>query len=294
MTTVLARPYRTCGDDRIRPGAWSVSYAGRDLLGPRELDGWDYAADLTVSRRVEVDHDPMMADCDLAPDAVVALVTTWFARGTSTRGVSRPCLVEGTDALNVTTVLPGGELGGMLELTSRLVLLQPGSFGGPLTAHRVGSILWESSPHVIALEGSLARFPISEVDFASHHAFSNGALWALGWDPSDLERPTLGAICLYINSAHPARVDLTGPAPNPTLIDALRVDISRTLIDGALDDPDYDHSEERDGESLGSVLGRLIATTFPGLDTAGVRQLRRSRRSYYESSIQAAIGIGGS
>lgn len=292
MARLRALPHRTAGMHRVSTGPWRVTGSDQTFDNPTVLRGWDYAMDLTIERRITVDSpDRILVDCGLPPGTDVAGVICWHATGTKTRGTSAPLVLTGGDHV-LSVELSGGELAGTLELSVRIVLMDRPVGADAITADRRGAVLWDDPRvHRVVLEGNLPRFPTAVVSFATHPFFAVDALWALGWDPDDLSRPVLGAMCLYINDDHPARRALTDDSDRHDLLAALRLDIARQMLDGALDNPDFDCESAHEDESLGAALAQLQRLVFPDTSTDDVRELRRARRSSYETRIQAVIGL---
>ena len=293
MARLRTLPYRTIQDRRISTGHWVLNAANASIEDPARMEGWDYATDITVEKSLTADPLPeLLEDCGLSSSAKIAAMICWHATGTKTRGVSTPRILTDGE-LGLRAELPGHELSGNLELRTRIVLVDSGGSVGSITASRRGSTLWEDKrPHRVALEGNLSRFPTTVVDFHNHPHFANDALWALGWDPDDLGRPTLGAICLYLNESHPGHKRLVAPQEGEELLNVLRLDVARQMLDGAMENSDFSTDDTHSEDTLGATLAQLQQLVFHGMSTSDVRELRRTRPSTYETTIQSFIRIG--
>jgi hypothetical protein len=165
----------------------------------------------------------------------------------------------------------------------------------PLSPHRPGSILWSDGTSV-ALEGQSARFPVQVVDFERAGIVGGSrAAWFLQWRPTDLEAPTLGSVRLMLNRGHPivARLVNEGAvAPELAAVQsALRHDVARQLIQGALDDPEFDRETNYGPGALGTALQGLIDTTFGNDSLAAIIGLRATSPQDFEARLQAAFHL---
>jgi hypothetical protein len=294
MARVVSPPYRRPAAGRIEADAWMIATGGDLSTQPDRLEHWDYFTQVRVSRKLKVDVAALLADCALSADARLGAVIQWQCSWTGLRGSSRVIDIGGP-RVEVDLVLEGERLGGSLRLDSRVILTHPGSSEAPLAPQRSGSVLW-SDGVTVTLEGETARFPIQVVDFerAGIPGGTEGA-WFLQWSPPDLEAPTLGSLRLLVNRANPlvARLVAEGPVvPELALLQSvLRHDIARQLIQGALDNPEFDRSADYGADALGTALQGLIDSTFGADSLESLRGLRRTSPQDFEVRLQAASRI---
>ena len=174
----------------------------------REVDHWDSATDLQLSRVVTVDADSVRQTCQLGSASALAVTATWHSD--TTRRTGGPAPVElgpntGRLEVPVSLVIPGADVGGTLRLRTRLVLRHPGPGAGVLAPVSVGSVLWTEDQRC-AVEGSAGQFPMAVLDF-TRTVYPDRAAWALSWGAGRLHEPVLGDFRLLLNSAHPTLLD---------------------------------------------------------------------------------------
>jgi hypothetical protein len=138
-------------------------------------------------------------------------------------------------------------------------------------------------------------FPVDLVDFGETGVASPFACWYLDWNPTDLEAATLGSMRLYINSAHDnlqqavaaSETNGTGAA----ITSALRYDVLRQIIEGALASEDFDDQTDYPAGSIGSSMRGAVRIAFGADSVDTVRALRDTARAEFESRIQAAVRL---
>jgi hypothetical protein len=273
-------------------GEW-VIIAGSDVREQADrIRHWDYFTPVTVSRDLEVDVEGVLGDCKLRQTARLGAIIQWHSSSTNLRGTSTVFEI-GHGRVNLSLRLRGEELGGMLRLDCRVILLK-GSSRAPvlLAPQRGASILW-SDGTTIALEGQSARFPIQLVDFErAGVAGGSRAAWFLQWRPTDLDAPTLGSVRLLLNRGHPVVARLVSEgAVAPELVavqSALRHDVARQLIQGALESSEFDRETTYGLGALGTALQGLLDSTFGSDSLDAIRGLRRTSPSDFEARLQAA------
>lgn len=279
--------------DRVHPGVWEFLSGGVWADLPQAVPRWDYATELTFQRRLEIDEDGIRTDCQLPASAVLGVAVTWHATGTNHRGAFPSVDIRnGVSAMMAT--LPGGELGGQLHLRTAVILLEDVKEAGPLSPRRAGSILWTDiiSTH---LEGEGSMFPTEEIDFGRAGIAPATAAWYLDWNPVELHVATLGSVRLYINSGH-EQVRRAAATPNADAVSsaitsAMLYDLFRQLIEGALDNEDFDDNAGYAPGTIGATLRTALRMAFGREPAETVRALRRTSRSDFEARIQAASAI---
>lgn len=268
---------------------WQVSSAThRERPLPAELEGWDFFTNLAIRVRLEASLNEARQDCGLDSSCVLNGLVRWRSSRTGLQGASESLpLVQGTN--NLLLDLDSSELGGRLSL--RVVVTSGKAIDGknPLAPHRTGVILWEEFRSVV-LEGEEERFPVELHDFKGEGLKGPGAAWVLHWDSTDPERSASAAVRLWLNTRHPALEKLIGAELDPVVLSVLKHDVTRQLIERALDTEELADSEWSPG-SLGAALIERVKAVFPGMSLDECRAMRRKSPDDYESRLQNASGL---
>ncbi len=284
-------PYLIPGDQRIDGPTWTVTTGGKRVDGPEPVAGWDYQTVLNVHCALHIDLQGVVEDCELGPQDTIGLVLRWRSTTTNVRGSSRSIEVA-DDRPAVTAEIPGHNIGGRLVLDATLALLTTSATAGDLAPTRPGSILW-NQPHTVVLEGDSDRFPVELKSFSLLGLQGGGAAWVLRWDTTDLEWAAGAALRLWLNSDHPAVKRYLGDPDTDEsrqLMSVLSWDISRQMIEHALDSPEFTTLDWPE-ESLGASLATRLAIMFPGMRPAECRVLRREQPADFESAIQTGTRL---
>lgn len=290
-----AFPFVRPPTDVVRAGPWSrVAADGTEEL-PQELTDWDYDTVLAVSRPVQVDGLRARELSGLSPDAEVALSVRWSSSSSALRGRAWRRELPARDGLELTIdfELEGDELGGVLELTTVLVLLAPGADDGRAAARRPGSVLW-SDQFSVLLQGDAVLFPLAVADF-HELPYPSKAGWYLDVG-DDLEAAALGSILLLANERRDVVVKALAGAGAPTeadrrILSAVRTDVQRTLVERAIVSEDFAEDQEYPVGSLGALLGAVVRATFPSYSLEALRRERASEPALFTTRIQDATDL---
>jgi len=298
MPRVQVLPYLVPHRDRVEPGTWRMRVEALEAEVTELLHYWDPGMPLNLLRRLKVDVDGVRADCQLSPLDRLRLSVVWQSPGTTLRGRG-DCLElrDNSAAVEVELKLQvdGAVLADRIRVETQLVLGNMGTGESPLAPRLPGSVLWRDETSV-QLEGSASRFPVQWVDFRDAGWLPANAGWYLDWDQDDLERPLLGGVRLYINSAHDVvrrAAGATHPLPTERPIrDAMRWDVGRTLILGALTNDEFVSDPGRYAEgSIGSAICSLIGANFPGESLESLRNRLRSDPFQFDCYLQDRLGL---
>jgi hypothetical protein len=295
MKKVQRRPYLTPLRDRVVIDHWEQQLDDRTMpLGDR-LPGWDAGSDIRVRADLFVNVEGIFQDCRLERDAVLRLVLIWESSGTKLRGNGEP--VDFTfnvqsGRLALTAQIDGKLLADSLSVFVKLLFISPGTTQHQLMPKLRGSILLETLPHKVQLEGDGARFPIEVIDFTTTN-FPQQAGWYLAWDPDDLAQPLLGDVRLYVNSRHPqiaaAVSDIRPEAAG--IHEAVRLDLAQTLIRGVLHNPDFLENPDRYAPgTIGAAVRAMIRLYFDGYQLDSVRTLTQ-RPHEFSAFLQEKMKI---
>lgn len=285
---------------RPRHGVFAAPWQQRLPVGveplPRELPYWDYNTDVPLSRALTIDVDAVFEQCGLADDAQVSFVALWRSTGSGLRTLAAREIVGRdwrTAQYELGFTLTGTEVGGTVTLTTQLLLEHPGSSLDPVAPRRPGSVLW-SDERDLRLQGDAARFPMDLVDFRKE-VYPNGAGWHLKIG-RELEAAAMGSILLLINSENKplAQAVARGADPKPVdriVLSAMYADVTRTMIEHALAQPDFDDETDYPDESLGQILRALCRRTFPGEPISELRLRYENSSTMFATDIQGGVRI---
>lgn len=281
---VQRRPYLTPQPDRMQVGIW-MQQLGRQTapLGTR-LPGWDAGTNLDIGTEVLLDLDGIYQDCRLGVNARLRLVAIWESSGTKLRGSS-----EGTDLahtsrsirLPLNVSIDGKQISEALVLTVKLLFISPGRTTHHLVPKLAGSVLLESSPYRVQLEGEGTRFPMEIVDFTTTN-FPPNAGWMFFWDPDDLHQTVLGDVRLYLNSRHPQIAAAAENQPETAGVrEAVRLDLAQIIIRGALTNDEFvQNPDQFAAGSIGAAARAMIRMYFDGYSLESLQTLMRSPHQF--------------
>ena len=295
MKRVQRRPYLTPQPDRILVEQWTQQVGEHFVPLQQRLPGWDAGADLHIRSEVFVNVEGIYQDCRLERDARLRLVLLWESTGTKLRGSGGTVDFTYTGASGTVPLkahIDGKLLADKLSLFVKLLFIHPGSTQHRLVPHTPGSILLETPPYKVQLEGDGARFPIEVIDFTTTH-FPHNAGWFLFWEPEDLDQPLLGDVRLYINSRHPQIASAISDLQPETegIREAVRLDLAQTLIRGALSNEAFVQNPDRYAPgTIGAAVRAMIRLYFEGYQLESVRTLMRSPHSF-SAHLQEKIKI---
>lgn len=294
---VTAVPYLRPDPRLIEAGEWQILGEEPEPL-PELLPHWDYNTDIVIGRTVAIDAAQVRATCLLAASDSLKIVAVWSSPGSFQRGVL--CSHELMPAAGLVHMvlrgtLTGGEIVGSVKIDTFVVLASPLEAAQPLAPSRPGSILWQDSASVL-VEGTGPRFPMGVIDFQDVTWVPNGAAWYLAWNPYDLDQPFLGAVRLFINSAHEQVVQATttpaGDAGAAAIRSAIYFDVGRALLRGGLGNAEFlDQFDSFPRGTTGHAIATLLRTTFPGESPLEIRNQLIERPDYFDSMLQSKLNL---
>jgi hypothetical protein len=287
-------PYRVPDPTRFGTVEWVRIQGETESRLEEYLRDWDPGTNLRVGARLHVDGAGARDDAGLTGDSDVRLAIGWQSRLTSiVGGELGPPLPTDASRMSIDMIIPGREVGGLVEIDLSVVVArsnEPGQF----VAHRAGSILWREV-RKLGLEGDNTRFPVAIVDFAGLAGRNPRSSWYFDWDPQDMSLPVLGGMQLLVNAGHPvvSSAVTTGAEFEGAryVRDAMKLDIARTLIAGALSSSDFSLDVTYEEDSIGAALQGLVRIVFPkrGIDELRIRQNRNP--ADIEADLQAFLGL---
>lgn len=259
-------PFLMASPDRIVAQPWQTEE--RPL--PEALDHWDASATVVVRRLVRVDLGGVCADTALGPASQFAISASAFTAQSRVLVASALFpIIEGE--ATVLMQFDGQNLSGDLALRSRLVVTSPDVVGSDvLSPTRGGAWLWEDS-YSTRLEGSAARFPVTQVPFSST-LYAPGGMWSL--EIGELEQPFLGGVRLWLNSDHPIAAAWADESHvvHTLVSGVLRYDTARALVMKGLTADPRELQASAD-ETVGAAILELIGRCWPGRSLSAIREL---------------------
>ena len=206
MTRIRKPPYLTPSPERCTVGDWILISDESSTLLTNLFPIWEPAVSITTYVPVKIDVLDILEDCNLGLDARLRLGAVWHSSGTVLRGHGDLIdlnLDDSGEELKLGIKVEGVKLAKSIDLSLQLILAEPSSQPKPFAPKLPGSILWQSEPHHVLLEGEGARFPVEVMDFSQTYSpYPNDAAWVLHWDPHNLHQTILGDIRLYFNAKH--------------------------------------------------------------------------------------------
>jgi hypothetical protein len=283
-------PFLRPPGDVVTVGPWSrMTPDGGEPL-PATLVDWDYDTSLSLLRPLAVDALRARRLSGLSEDSALDLSVQWFSSSSALRGRAwRSALpsVDGHESA-IEFELPGGDLGGTLELVTTLILRSPATGSSPAAPSRPGSVLW-SDTHRVVLQGDNTLFPIAPADFHDL-PYPTGAGWYLHID-EDLEAAALGSILLLVNERHEVVMRAVTAASSPSeadrrVLSTLRTDVLRTLVERALTHEDLVDEVDYPAGSLGALLLHVVRHAFPAFSLEALRRERATAPALFSCRIQ--------
>jgi hypothetical protein len=295
MSLIKRLPYLCPSSENISIEDWQISKNGS--IQPLEITmpSWDPAVSIKTFTRISINTEKVFLECGLKHDAKLLLAAVWSSAGTVLRGVGERIILTSkseTQKLTIAVDIEGVLLANWVELSINLVLIDVGSTNNPFAAKYPGSILFRSPIFRLYIQGEGARFPVEVIDFGNTQ-YPNDAAWALFWDPYNLHQTIYGDLRLYINSKHErVREAVSNDKPNNRDIqEAIRFDIARMLIEGALRNEEFiNNPDTYSRDSVGFVIKNMIQNYFPNISLSNLRE-DFSNPQTFEPKLQDRLRI---
>jgi hypothetical protein len=298
MKIATAVPYRRTTVSRIDFSEWLVSSADVPSSLPAVLCGLDYYATLHLRREMIVDVAGIRSDCGLAAHVPIVVAASWSSPGTMLRrSLAKTPITCGNSScvVEVAGIIVGGDVAGVLNLDTTILVASRQDSGDPLSAKHAGSILFQERQSV-QLDMTQSFFPVEIVDFRKGSWANAEAGWRLSWNIFALEQPFLGSVRLLINAAHPKIVHaVCGDRPTSeafAIRSAIYFDTAKTLILGALGSEEFIQCGGMYAEgSCGKVIFSMIEMLFPGDGLGGLAAAATQRPEHFSSDLQGRLRL---
>ncbi|WP_304348806.1 hypothetical protein [Corynebacterium frankenforstense] len=253
-------PYLLPDSEDVHFGDWMLADREDPTPLPAAMPDWVAGTDIAVERTISVDLNAVREDCGLSDDVVLNLSLTWIGRSSKIR---RTLLTtEARDGeMTVSCTLPGEELGGIVDIATRLVVVDPGASPQPGVADMPGATLIKDVVS-IALESDGSMFPVAVVNFVAT-TYPDQASWHLKTS-TDLDANFGATYQVLINEADKKLVKAI-ESSNPTreeqvILDEMYSGVIEVVLEIAL--ALRERGELEDGgygeDTVGAVLTGLL------------------------------------
>lgn len=291
--SAVSRGYRTISERFVKINHVTVQVEGGPSYDdPRYLEDWTYYQGLRVSVALSVDlPGARHATGDAA--GVLGVSIAWACKRTGLRGTSEATPIADQN-LTTSVEIPAGTLRGQVQISPRIILLQPGPTRDKGSPDSRGSLLWQlSDPIVVRLEGVAARMPIMTAPVRGEPFLGQQrAKWKIEVDRSDLDVPVEAAIRVILNEGNDeARLLLEDPHREAAraIEHFLTLDVHRELVRAALhEDTGLDPSRTYPDDSIGALLQLELSLLSEPIDT--LRLLRDDYPARLDTDIQGRLG----
>lgn len=286
------------GEGDVDAQPWTREDRGVRTTLPSGLEDWDYNSRLKLNRLLRVHRGLLEVNTGLEPSDELAVVVTWVSNGSGLRGrLWKRRLAHGGayEDVEIGCELVGRDLGGVLTLILSVVLDAERSRQDVAVARRPGTVLWSDTIEV-SLETSDPLFPLAVESFAALPC-PGGAAWYLDVQ-DDLEAAAMGAVLLLLNKDKPQLVQAAlgvargvGDEQGRLLLEAVRLDVARSLVQIALSDDDFSLEREYETLTLGAALQNLFVGLLGEDDLHSMRMELRDQPALFSARLQSALRL---
>lgn len=298
MSQIKKYPYLTPVPTNILFGEWQLAANGVSEPLGKILANWDPAIILEASINVKLSYAAILKDCGFSNDVRLRILPMWKSEGTFLKGHGEFVDLyslgsQDEQSLDLHINVSGIDVSESIDLWVQLILLESRvKKSNPFSAQLPGSILAQSVPHRVIVEGEGPRFPIEIIDFSNTYYPSNAG-WYFHWDSGDLFQSVLGGVRLYINAKHERVVKAVTAehAEDFDIREAIRYDIARLLINGALSNDEFImNADVFPSGSVGAAVRSMLGVYFPEIDFVQL-QSKIARPELFEADLQERLQI---
>ena len=297
----IAFPYRRARITDVSLGTWQMveDEAAPLVILPPALAEWDAQTRLTVRQSVHVDIKSLLTSTGLPGRSEILVSVVGRDSGTNQTHhlFTRRIDTNGDEAaVELEAKLDGATMGGVLSLTTRLVLGKELRHESRGVAHLPGSILWERQ-HQVVLQGAGAQFPMTIASFtAEGSTLPPHSPWHLNIS-GDMYSAAAGALLLMINEDNKEVTEAFARAQkNPTsahraILHVAQVDTTIRMLTHALSREDFSETADYPDDSLGAACLNLLGRTLGNVDVAGTRAILHEDPTFFFSKVQAGASL---
>jgi hypothetical protein len=257
------------------------------------IEDWDFSTESTLQGEAVINAPELLRSTGLTSLDDILLVAQVDCHATYSRTTSSLFLSPTENfTYKIDVRLEPGQYAGQLSASLHLVLGRELPTSQDITVpSRIGARLASSDVLKLELGTKGPLFPTEALDFAG--SLPSEIPWILNLAYEDLDDAFMGAVRLFINTAHPAGMAALNDAhANSALVrSALRVDIARSLIlKVALQErTTFDLSREFDAESIGHVVNSFCKHQLKA-DLDAIARMIASDPIEFEARLQAGFG----
>jgi hypothetical protein len=293
--TAAIYPYLRPQVECLALGPWqSLGSDGAPTDLPASVVAWDYQTDLHLSRAVRLDSAALRRQAGLPADVTLVCVCEWTASSSLLSGVLDHVEIISPVAHILQGHIAGTDLGGSLTLRTAVIVAADTTDPRPFVASRAGEVLLDDVV-TTRLDGDDAMFPVSVCDFTGA-GIDPRARWCLQ-TPADPYAPVMGGLRLFLNVDDRELVNAAVRAAAPTatqqrLIDEMRHDVTRQLVDLVLLRPDWLEAIPScilEPDTFGASLATVLQTLFPGEPHQTLAAQRVDRPGDFAARLQGAL-----
>lgn len=287
MPKVRFYPHRVAPPTAVEWAEWWIEQHGSLLPMGEKLDGWDYATNVLVGRRVRISVDQFIEATGIGL-ADVDLIAIAECRATQYRTIARVnCSETDRDGnLMVNVRLSPGEFASEVQLGTHLTLAKSRPASVDRAAVWKGARLASSKTETLRLEGDAGRFPTEPAAFSS--LYLPNAPWSLLCTFEELDELFMGAVRLLINTEHPVGKLALDPAGAKQVGPLLRADVVRQLVAEASRRKSGLLASSFEEGSVGDVLSSMTRL-FLGRDLRAATQLYEDEPNQFELLIHERL-----
>lgn len=286
-------PHRTASPACVGWGPWRISTGAEFRTLGGSIEKWDFGTESTLRGEAVIDAPELLRSTGLLSLDDILLVAQVECNSTFIRTTSSQFLSSAEDSIyKIDVCLEPGQYAGQLSASLHLVLGRGLPTPRDITVpSRMGARLASSDVLKLELGTSGSLFPTEALDFSG--SLPSGVPWILNVTYEDLDDAFMGAVRLFVNTAHPAGlVALNDEDANAKLVrSALRVDIARSLIlrVASQERATFDLSREFDAESIGHVVASFCRHRLKA-DLDSVARMITNDPIEFQARLQAGFG----
>lgn len=301
MTNSFALPFLTLPDEVVGFRDWLIGNPGSLLFQiSGQLDDWDYARDLQLDTRMELDFAGAAAALQIPEDdlKLAVVVKLGSGNGRFARRTKRVLtkVIDGPlhEPLSISLPVESRLLSGRLLVRTEVLLAKDIQAGSELSPKTAGSRLWFDTSNIHLEDGGDTRFPMEMVPFGA--AFPGQkwetAPWYLHWRPGSLQADFTGSVRLYVNADHTALTERVAEG-DPATLQAILGDVMVQMCRGTLEDEDArDALITCEEGSVGSQIANWLEMAFPGMRPDEIRGLMTAIPGAFHAALHASADMG--
>ncbi|MBL3586513.1 hypothetical protein JMM61_14115 [Rhodovulum sulfidophilum] len=303
MTASFALPFLTLPDEVVGFRDWLIGDPEEPLFHiSRQLDAWDYARDLQLDTRLDLDLTAAAASLQIPANQLKLAVVVAIGSGTGrfARRMERVCtkvICAPLDApLGIRFPVDSRNLSGRLLVRLEILLAEDVAPGADLSPRLAGSRLWSDTSNVHLEDGGDTRFPLEVLSF--HRAFpgqrQETAPWYFHWRPGSMQADFTGSVRLYVNADHEALTQRVSEG-DPVTLQAILGDVMVQMCRGVLEDDEAREAiSDCEEGSVGSQVAGWLEMSFPGMKPDEIRGLMTATPGAFHAALHASADMGAS